>query len=151
MAKKHTSNPSRALALRETFNFPRMSAPAPIVVRVPTALAAPKKSPKPHRRSSVGASTTSTLVGAIAGGAVLGYLDKNGTSIPTLPVVGRAGTLAIGCYLFRKHHGMLGQMANAFAAIAAYELMLNGTISGPGLAPQVGAYDAYGGVVATQY
>jgi len=66
------------------------------------------------------------------GGAVVGFVDKSiGASLPTIPLLGRKGTLAIGLYFFAKgKSGLLRDAAVAAASIAGYELGNTGKISG---------------------
>jgi len=47
-------------------------------------------------------------------------------------MLGRAGTIALGCYLFGKGKGsgLLRDMALAAAAVAGYEIGTKGSISG---------------------
>lgn len=66
------------------------------------------------------------------GGAILGYLDKNGTQIPTVPMLGRAGTLAVIAYFLRGKSPYISHAAAGFAAIAAYEFTREGSVSGRG-------------------
>jgi hypothetical protein len=82
-----------------------------------------------HGASASGGSHGILWKTAIAA-AVLGYLDKNGTTFPTLPGVGRAGSLAIGCWLFRKKSPYAAAGVLAFGAIAVYEFITTGKISG---------------------
>lgn len=71
-------------------------------------------------------------IGAMAGGFLLGVLDKQGTSLPTIPVLGRAGTLAVALYFGGKQFKMplAVHMSTAALAIATYELGNKGSISG---------------------
>jgi hypothetical protein len=118
---------STALARYSSPTASRPSAARAIVVRMPT----PPKAKKTHRRRlSVGHNSQTEMVGAAIGGAVLGYLDKQQTVIPTLPVIGRAGTLALAAYIFRDKSPWIRSAATAFAAIAAYELTREGAIAG---------------------
>lgn len=67
------------------------------------------------------------------GGAALGYIEKTFPSIPTLPVIGRKGTIALACYYFSKGkggHGLVRDIAIAASSIAGYELGSTGKISG---------------------
>jgi len=99
----------------------------PQVVRVP---AAPKK--KGHRRhhSASGSGSEKHRAGAIGASLVLGLLDKQGTTFPTVPMLGRAGSLALACYFLRKKNPMLNHAATGFASIAAYQFGRSGSISG---------------------
>jgi hypothetical protein len=79
------------------------------------------------------------------GGFALGFINKSFPSLPTLPIVGRSGTIALGAYLLGKHGGMgfngiVRDVAMAGAAVAGYELGTTGKVSGDvdgDLAPQV--------------
>ena len=75
------------------------------------------------------------LFGVAVGGAVYGFIEKKFTNLPTLPVIGRAGTIAaIGYFLGRKGGGMAGGIIRdttlAAAVIAGYQLGSTGKISG---------------------
>jgi hypothetical protein len=112
-------------------------APAP-VIRVSAPRAAPKKKGHHRRKSEVGG--TQSLLMMVLGGVALGMLDKQGTKIPTVPMLGRAGTIAVGLYFFGKHNATMRKGAMAAAAIAGYEFGLQGRVSGvegEGLAAQV--------------
>lgn len=73
------------------------------------------------------------------GGVVYGFIEKNfGKQLPTLPVVGRAGSIALAAYMLakgRSSSGIVGDVARAAAVIAGYQLGTTGSISGP--VPQV--------------
>ncbi len=84
-----------------------------------------------------------TMAGSVIGGAALGLIDKMlGDSMPTIPVIGRAGTIALGAYFFaRGRGGIMRDVAIAGASIAGYQLGKEGTIAGEydvqGIAAQV--------------
>lgn len=109
-----------------------MGGPRSITVKVPRPRAAPAHKPKRHhRRHHSGGGGFMTQVGYPGlAGLVLGYIDKGGIAVPTVPLLGRAGTLALAAWIFRKHHSTLPHMAGGFAAIALYELEREGSISG---------------------
>ncbi|MGO9921853.1 MAG: hypothetical protein ACLQIB_45060, partial [Isosphaeraceae bacterium] len=77
------------------------------------------------------------LATAIAGYA-LGMVDKSGTSIPTVPFLGRAGTIAAAAWFFSKGKGLIGDVALAAAAVAGYEMGSTGKIAGDDVVPQLG-------------
>lgn len=109
-----------------------MRAPSQIIqVRAPAARA-PKK--KHHRRKggAHGALNQSTMTQHAVGGFAYGMIEKYvGPSIPTLPLVGRAGAIAIGAYMFAKGRGgIIADVARAAAVIAGYQLGAQGKISG---------------------
>lgn len=103
-----------------------IAAPAPIV----RYRQAPKK--KVHHRRGGGQSAQKVMMGMVVGGFALGFLDKSGTAIPTLPVLGRAGTIAVAAYFMggKRGHGILADVAKAAAAVAAYEYGSKGSVSG---------------------
>lgn len=72
------------------------------------------------------------MFGAALGGAALGVIDKTlGATIPTIPILGRAGTIALGAYLFSKGRGgIMRDIALSGAAIAGYQFGKDGRVSG---------------------
>ena len=85
------------------------------------------------------------LMATAFGGFALGFINKSFPSLPTLPIVGRSGTIALAAYLFGKHggggfNGVVRDIAMAGAAVAGFELGTTGKVSGDvdgDLAPQV--------------
>jgi hypothetical protein len=71
------------------------------------------------------------LVGHALGGAAFGLIEKTFPTLPTLPILGRAGTIAIAChFLGGNKPGLMRDIACAAAAIAGYELGNTNKISG---------------------
>ncbi len=72
------------------------------------------------------------MFGAAIGGAALGFVDKLlGSSIPTIPILGRSGTIALGAYLLAKGRGgIMRDIAISGAAIAGYQFGTTGKVSG---------------------
>lgn len=102
-----------------------------IVVR-PSA-AKPAKHHKGHRGK--GQSSTKQLMGLVLGGFVMGFIDKGGLgmNIPTIPILGRAGTIAVAAHFFGKgKQGIVTDIRNGAAVVAAYEFGLKGSVSGDG-------------------
>lgn len=96
---------------------PRAS--APIVVRARRSVR--------HHASQVG---VPSMIGTALAGYILGAVDKGTFPLPTLPVLGRAGTIALAAGLFAKKHPLIAKLAIAASAISGYELGRNGVISG---------------------
>jgi hypothetical protein len=71
-------------------------------------------------------------IGSMVGGFLLGVIDKQGTVIPTLPVLGRAGTLGVALFFAGKQFKMplLTHASTAALAIATYQLGKEGAIAG---------------------
>jgi hypothetical protein len=87
-----------------------------------------------HRRSRGGHGTFGkTLLGSAIGGAAYGWIEKSFPTLPTVPLVGRAGTVAIAGYFVSKQ-GIGGQIVRdvtiAAAVIAGYQLGKTGHVSG---------------------
>lgn len=132
MAKrKKTASKSKSITVRA-------AAAKPIIIRQNSVPA--KRSSGRRRRSGGGGmlgSAKSALMsnerlGALLGGYLLGVLDAKGTKLPTVPVLGRAGTCGVGLYYLGKHmHSpLVSHASTGFLAIAAYEMGKSGTISG---------------------
>jgi hypothetical protein len=126
---------------------PRQS--APIVIRTRSA---PVKHKKHHRRHGGSGSgvTQQRLINVAIGGAAYGFIEKMLPPTMTLPVVGRAGTIAIGAFYFGKGRaGIVSDVALAAAVIAGYQMGSTGKISGAdvmgdvdGPVPQIGGLAA---------
>jgi hypothetical protein len=126
---KTKSKSSTALA---PYRAPR--AAAPIILRVPSGGTTKhkKKGHKGGRRQS----TEKVMMGLVIGGFAMGFLDKPGgpgANIPTIPVLGKAGTIALAAHFFAKGKaGLATDIRNAAAVVAAYEFGLKGSVSGDG-------------------
>jgi len=114
------------------------------IIRVTTPRAATTKKKSKGRRHHAHASAhvnQKTIMAAAIGGAVLGFVDKSFPTLPTLPYIGRAGTIAIAAWALSGRSG-IGHIARdvalAAAAVAGYELASTGKVSGGDIAPQVG-------------
>lgn len=115
---------SRAVVLR--------APSAPNIIRVSAPRAAHKKH---HRRHGGGnALTSQRLISLALGGAVFGFVEKSfGASLPTLPLIGRAGTITLAAYYFSKGRGgggILADVARAGAVLSGYQIGKEGKISG---------------------
>lgn len=141
MAKRRT----RARSAPATRSIVRTVQAAAPIIRVSAPRAAPKT--RGRRRGGGGKSgggslTTERMFAAALGGGVLGLVDKMFPNLPTIPVLGKAGTIAAIAYFFSKGKGagIARDTALAGASIAGYQLGTAGKISGDlmgDLAPQV--------------
>ena len=101
----------------------------PIVIR---EVKLPKVT-KGHRRGRrPGGRSERDRMYPIGAGLLLGFIDKQGTTVPTIPMLGKAGTLALACFAWGKygHSPLADDLATGFATIAAYEYGKEGTVSG---------------------
>jgi hypothetical protein len=65
------------------------------------------------------------------GAAAIGYIEKSNMAFPTIPVLGRKGTIALAAYFFGgKKPGLVRDIAIAAAVLAAYEFSKDGKVSG---------------------
>lgn len=97
------------------------------------------------RSSSIGSATgamSGTKSGSLAlGGFIYGYLEKNVTQIPTLPLIGKSGAIALIAYFMGgKSPGIIADIGNAASVIAGYSFGATGRVSG--LTPAVGGVAA---------
>jgi hypothetical protein len=125
----------RRAATAQIVRVPSFSRPPAQVIQIrsPRSSGAPKK--KHHRRRSSGASGGRSYLGAAIGGAIFGFIEKSFPTLPTLPILGRAGTVAVAGYFLGKrgglgHSGIIRDVTMAAAVIAGYELGKDGKISG---------------------
>jgi hypothetical protein len=133
MAKRRTSHAGMV-----RYSAPRTS--APIVIRTSTR-AAPKK--KHHRKGKGGgALTQGRMVELALGGAAYGFIEKSfGAQLPTLPIIGRAGTLTlIAYYMAKGKGGLMRDVAICGAVLSGYQIGSTGKINGDvmgGIAAQI--------------
>jgi hypothetical protein len=122
----------------------RPHAPQTIVVKAPSG--ATRHKPKHPRRRGGGKSSEKVLMGLCIGGLALGFFDKSGTTfpIPTIPVLGKAGTIAVIAHVFGKGKpGMVTDIRNAAAVVASYEFGKDGKVSGDGVEGVLGEVEGH--------
>lgn len=95
-------------------------------------------SPKPVKRRGRGSRSKgrggggASMAMVAGGGIVLGLLEKADLGLPTIPVLGKKGTLALGLWFIARQTGspLARDLAMGMAAVSAYELGKEGSISG---------------------
>lgn len=70
------------------------------------------------------------MLGVAVGGFAVGFIEKSFPQLPTLPLVGKKGAIAILAYLFSNKHPAIGDVGLAAASISGYQLGSTGLISG---------------------
>jgi hypothetical protein len=126
MAKRRT-----AVVVRPQFGGFRPA--APVIIRQTRTVTKKKK----HHRRRGGAAESSSLtskenVGLATGALVLGFIDRQGVKIPSIPILGRAGTIAAAGMLVGRHMHLpiATRVGKAALVIALYELGKQGKIDG---------------------
>jgi hypothetical protein len=128
------------------YQFRAAPAAAPIVIRQRSR--APAKKKHHHRSKHAGkGNLQKAMTGAAVGGFLIGYIEKSFPTLPTLPVVGKKGTIAFAAYVIAGKGGQVGAIARDVALVAAgiagYEYGSTGKVTGEvtrqvsGLASQV--------------
>jgi hypothetical protein len=114
------------------------SHPQTITVRAVPAAPAKHKGGKEggHRRAGSLVSNMQNLGGFALAGFLLAQLDKQ-AAIPTIPVIGKAGTIAVALHYLGKGNKMMQEGSLAAAAIAGYEFGQTGHVSGGRVVKQV--------------
>lgn len=65
------------------------------------------------------------------GGAAFALIEKQVPNFPTVPILGRAGTVAVAAYMLGgKKQGLARDIALAAATLAAYQFLKDGKVSG---------------------
>lgn len=108
--------------------------PAPITIRVPRAPAA-RPSRRRRGRSRGRRGGGAGIMSMAVGGAVVGFVEKSEVlkDVPSLPMVGKKGTIAIIAYVWARHGGggnLAWDVAKAAAALAGYQFGKEGKIEG---------------------
>lgn len=94
-----------------------------------------------RRHSSGGGSGgVNRMVGYAVGGFAVGFIEKTFPSLPSIPVIGKKGSIAVAAHFLRGKHPIIADIGMAAAAISGYELGKSGVISG----------DVMGGGIAAQ-
>lgn len=108
-----------------------------VVVEPPKQMAQTSAFGKPAKRRRRGggggfgkSSKSKHLMGVALGGFAYGIIEKSFPSLPTLPVVGKSGTVALAVYFFGGSNELINDIGIAAAAIAGYSLGKTGTVSG---------------------
>lgn len=70
------------------------------------------------------------MMGVGLGGFAYGMIEKSFPSLPTLPIVGKSGTVALAVYFFGGSNELINDIGIAAAAIAGYSLGKTGVVSG---------------------
>jgi hypothetical protein len=127
MAKRRSSTRTQIVRVPSA---PRVSAPI-IQVRAPAAPRHSKKRSSGKRRGS-GKSRGGhgELVASAMGGAALGFIERQFPNLPTVPLLGRKGTIALIAHYFRGKFPMAREISIVAAGLAGYELARDGRISG---------------------
>jgi hypothetical protein len=108
--------------------------PAPITRRRRSSGAVSRKRKTHRRRSSGGGGDKGfrdQLFGTAIGGFGFGWLMKHyGDQIPSFPMIGKSGTIAVASYFFRGQHKVVKDVGIAAAAIAGYSFGKTGVVEG---------------------
>jgi len=127
MARKKTRRSSALVPFR-------MTAPKPIIVRQTKTIVKHAKRKGGHSRGGgmLGGLTDAKRIGIVVGGAALGFIQKQGLSLPKLPLLGEAGTIGLIAYLVSDggRNKLADEICTASLTVAAYELASTGTIAG---------------------
>jgi hypothetical protein len=70
------------------------------------------------------------MIGVGIGGLAYGFVERSFPSMPTLPLVGKSGTVALAVYFLGGDNQILNDIGLAAAAIAGYSLGKTGAVSG---------------------
>lgn len=106
-------------------------APQTIVVRPVSGTTTRHKKHGGGRRKGGRLSSEKQLMAMAIGGLVAGFVDKSAVALPTIPMLGKMGTVALAAHFLGKGApGIITDVRNAAAAIAGYEMGSTGKIAG---------------------
>lgn len=110
-----------------------VSPPAPMTRRRRSGGGFRRRRSSGRRRSrgvGGGSNIQNRMIGHAVGGFAVGFLEKSFPNLPSLPIVGKKGAIAIGAYLLRNQSPILSDVALAAAAISGYQLGSSGVVTG---------------------
>jgi hypothetical protein len=108
----------------------RHSSIRPIVIRAPTPMKKFKK--HHHRRGGSRGLMSKERMAVVVGGLAVGFMQKQKLPLPTLPMLGEAGTIGLAAYLLSDggKHKLADEICTAALTVAAYEFGSTGTVVG---------------------
>jgi hypothetical protein len=138
MAKAKHKSGSHALA---RWSPPRTA--KPIVIRTTKVVKSKhKRHHRHHGGGMIGGLLNKTRLGIVVGSFAVGLLEKQAifTSLPSLPLIGKTGTIGVAAYLLSGggRNRIADEVCTAAFALAAYELASTGTVVGADGTPDVG-------------
>lgn len=83
-------------------------------------------------RSGGGGNVQTRIQSGAMGGFLYAQLVKNMPNIPTIPGLGRAGSVAAGVYFLKPSSKLIQDVGFAASVIAGYSFGSTGTVSGEG-------------------
>jgi hypothetical protein len=102
--------------------------------RTQTIVVRPSSAPTKHKTKGRRHGTVSQknrMMGGAIGGFAVGIIEKQFPNLPTLPVVGKKGAIALGVmFLNKKSTGIIADIGFAAAVMAGYEFATTGKVSG---------------------
>jgi hypothetical protein len=82
-------------------------------------------------KAASGASLQTRMQGSFVAGAVLGFVEKTfGDKIPSLPLVGRKGAIALGVYFMKPKNKIMQDVGVTAAGLSGYQLGKENKIDG---------------------
>lgn len=116
--------------------------PRPMIIRVPPAPVKKVKHRRHHGGGGGGTLMNKQRMGIVAGAFAVGVLEKQGimSTLPTLPFIGRTGTIGVAAYLISNHgrNRLADEVCTAALCIAAHELASTGSVVGGDGSPDIG-------------
>jgi hypothetical protein len=93
-------------------------------------VSAPRPKKQHHRRGGGGENIEARMKGGAMGGFGVGLIEKQFPNLPTLPVVGKKGAIALAVYFMKPKNKLLRDVGFAAAVLAGYEFGTTGKVSG---------------------
>lgn len=128
MAKK----PKTETQTRTTISRPSRGSQGVIVVKQAAATVG-RTARRVARRAAPTEGVQKRIIAGATGGAAVGFIEKTfGDQIPSIPLVGKKGTLALAVYMLKPKSKFLQDLGFASAVLAGYQLTKEGKIDGEG-------------------
>jgi len=124
---------ARSKARLSVIRVPQTRPSSPIIkVSVPRAAPVARRPKRHHRRKGASSGSGRSIVTFAIGGAAVGFIEKQNLPIPTIPMLGKKGTIAVLAYFWAKNGGpkIMWDIALAGAVLSGYQLAKDGRIDG---------------------
>jgi hypothetical protein len=126
----HMARRRRASAGAKIIRIPTAQKAPIINVRAPSAPSKRKGTRRRGGKSAGGSLTKDSAIAAALGGLALGFIEKTFPNMPTVPVLGKKGTVVLACLFLGKKIPYSKEIGLVAAGLAGYELGKDGRVSG---------------------
>ena len=131
MAKRKTRAPSKTVTVQRRAPARATGGGGSVVVVRESVGKATRAVGRRRLSGAAGSGLQKRMQGMALGGLGVGFIEKHfGNQLPSLPMVGRKGAIALAVYFFKPKSPMLQDIGVAAACLAGYQFAKENKIDG---------------------